>query len=80
MSIKQDTIRILMAYPAARISLIRTREAKGLHPRRVAERLSVSYPYYRGIELGKVMPEEDVIRRSAELLGMDAADMMRGGA
>lgn len=71
---------ILALYPGARANMIRAREAAGLHPRIVAERLNVSYPYYRAIELGKAEPDEDVVRRLAMMLGaVDARELMRGG-
>ena len=71
---------ILALYPGARANLIRARQAAGLHPRIVAERLNISYPYYRTIELGKAEPDADVVRRLAVLLGAgDARELMRGG-
>ena len=76
----QCELEMIMAlYPGARANLIRAREERGLHPREVAERLGVSYPYYRGIELGKNTPERELTERIGKLLQMDADELMRGG-
>ena len=70
---------ILALYPEARANLIRAREESGMHPRVVAEQLNVSYPYYRGIEIGKNMPERELAERIGRLFGKDANALMRGG-
>lgn len=71
---------ILAIHPEARANLIRAREGAGLHPRIVADRLNVSYPYYRAIELGRAEPDEDIVRRLAAMLGAaDVRELMRGG-
>ena len=75
-----DIDRILAKYPAARVRLIRAREAWDMHPREAAEQLNISYPYYRGIELGVVEPEDELAQRLAALLGVDAGILMKGGA
>lgn len=77
--VKSENDLIMAMYPEARVNLIRAREESGLHPRVVAEMLNVSYPYYRGIEIGKNEPERELAERIGRLFGKAANELMRGG-
>lgn len=76
---KSEVELILALYPEARVNLIRAREEMGMHPRAAAEKLNVSYPYYRGIEIGKNTPERELADRIGRLFGEASEDLMRGG-